>query len=630
LVVTALCVIVATFVLLQAAPRFFFKVSTYIGAKIALLLMVLWFLVAGFREDDFPVPFAGLGSIVLVCLLLIVIVIPLIRNTVLAPVFRLLTNVASVLIVLMGLYTVSVSVDLWHNLFIINEMITPLTSLIAYSSFIPQYMNVFQFFPWFLDLVGVTQFPDLTMQIIYVFLQFMSIVTIALAVSLNYHFMHKRSLFLALLFTVPLFFISSRPFWDYSKNYYTVQLFTYSLVPVRMFTVFSIGCIAVFLLHKNTQDTRKSLMYASLCGIFAGIGVYQSNDFGLFAAIAVAATIVLQPFQPLLQRMYVVTTYVLSVCLGVVLLLVSNIEITALNSSYLFWFQRSFGTGFGGLPILFPGNGFMVIISVLATWFCVLHSYFVLRRNATVFSQDPLIARNFTAVLFVATTSVFGMSYYINRSVISFQGSSMYICWSISLFLLYQLHQRIRVNQPKQPFLRYSNLAFNVLLCVPVAIALIYTPVPSRLNPDEIAIKTIFTTAANEMIETRDYKLLKVNRLKAAYKVVHKITPKTAFVGRFANVVQLYTKIPAANVFTHPVNSTIGKPALQMYCNQMTLLQYDVYLTDDKVLCENMDLLTSKKLGIRMYLRKNYEQTNPKEWAELRDIAKFVVVKPKP
>jgi hypothetical protein len=86
LVMASLCIAASTFVLLQLAPQLFRKISTFIGTKILLVLMVLAFLGLGFREDDFYTEFLGLGSVVLGCLLVLVLVIHIFRTTIAANV----------------------------------------------------------------------------------------------------------------------------------------------------------------------------------------------------------------------------------------------------------------------------------------------------------------------------------------------------------------------------------------------------------------------------------------------------------------------------------------------------------------------------------------------------------------
>jgi len=130
------------------------------------------------------------------------------------------------------------------------------------------------------------------------------------------------------------------------------------------------------------------------------------------------------------------------------------------------------------------------------------------------------------------------------------------------------------------------------------------------------------------MVNTSEYGELHIAQITNVYTALKPITPNIAFVGAFANLVQLYTDIPAANIFDHPANVTIGAPALKIYCDQIAQMPYDIYITDQPYLCENMLLQSSDKLGILLYLRKDYEQTHPQEWQQLRDVANICLVDP--
>jgi len=96
---------------------------------------------------------------------------------------------------------------------------------------------------------------------------------------------------------------------------------------------------------------------------------------------------------------------------------------------------------------------------------------------------------------------------------------------------------------------------------------------------------------------------------------------KIAYVGSYANIIELYTRIPATSIFDHPVNVEISPSALKMYCNQMQQLPYDLYLTNTGISCENMAIGVSEDFGLAVYYRPDFPQTNPQQWKQLRDIA---------
>jgi len=632
IVIAITCVATLTFILLQFFPQLFHKIRTFKSTKIVLLLLVLLFFGMGLREDSYnnlsvenATEFRGFGSIMFVCLLLLVGVRNLYRNPLIAPILRLSMKILSLYVLVMGFGAILINVNVNHNvhsLYIVNEMITPLTKLHPYSTFITQYVNLYQYFPQILKILGITQYPQLTINLVFLFLQFMSLITIGIAVYLNYYFMPQRSIVTAIIFTVPFFFISTRPFWDYSAQYFTLHLFSYSLIPVRIFAVLGVGSICGWLLRKAYTYPSKMILYVIICGIIASIGIYQNNDFGLFAAIGVGTGIVFQPFQTWTKRIGLASLFVISTIVWFGILFTLNVEWATVNGNYLFWFQRAFVSGFGGLPIKFPGNGLMIIICIIAIWLCTLKVYMILQKHTSHYSKDPLISSHFFLLMFMTTTTILGISYYMNRSTISFQGSSMYIGLGISVFLLYQLIMRMTMHQTQLLFSRYTNVAFQLLALLPIAIAVIYTPLFSRLDQDSIIIKKIIVSNPNDLINTPEYKELHITQILDIYTALRSTKMKIAFVGDFANMIDLYTNIPTANVFDH-TSINLDATALNIYCNQIEQMPYDIFFINSikkTYPCNNMMLLISQKIDGQIYLHKNFATNYPQQWNHLREI----------
>jgi hypothetical protein len=300
---------------------------------------------------------------------------------------------------------------------------------------------------------------------------------------------------------------------------------------------------------------------------------------------------------------------------------VLNTDWPTLYTSYLFWFQRTFASGFGALPIQFPGNGLMIIISIITLWFCTLNVYLILLKHASTYAKDHLISSHFALLMFMITTTVLTISYYINRSAISFQGSSMYIGLGISVFLLYQLIMRMTMHQPQQSFLSYSNIAFQLLVLFPVAIALVYTPLYSRLDHNSMSINQIITKNTSDITNTPEYKALHIKQVQNIYTALQPLKMKVAFAGRYANLVELYTNIPSVNAFDEP-SINISKNALNIYCAQINQMPYDITFVDylKKYKCENLILLISQKINGAVYLRRNFATNYPQQWRQMNEI----------
>jgi hypothetical protein len=499
--------------------------------------------------------------------------------------------------------------------------VQPLTNLKSYTDYVPGYVHLYQYFAIFLDWVGLTAYPQLTIYIIYFFLECMCIAAISLAVHFSYRYMAQPSLWIAIIFTAPLFFIATRPFWNFERIYYTLHLFFYSIVPVRMFVVFSVGSLCLWLLHRAHAQRKYTLAYGVLCGIVASIGVFQSNDFGLFAFLAFGVAIVFQPLHAWRQRIMFASTYAGSALLWFVVLWLLNTDIATMNPDYIYIWIRKSVAGHGSFLIMFPGNGLMLITAITALWLCAAKLYFVLQKHVAVYAHDGMISNHFAALVYIATVAVFGMSYYINHSVISFQGSSMYICLSIGIFLLYQLVKRMAGEQSIARTIGYANITPTIFVLLPLMFALVYTPMANRLNQNEMAIKKMFQRDPAVMADTAEYNELRVAQVQGIYEQLKPLQLRTAFVGSFANIVELYTDVPAASILIHPSGVEIGELVRNMYCDHMNSAPYDIFISDQGYPCMSMQVLTAEPLGAFFYVRPDFIQTNPVQWQQLRDLA---------
>jgi hypothetical protein len=625
LVMAIVCTAVLVFLLLQLLPQFYDRIRTTLGAKVVLLILLIVFLGLGFREEDLFTDFRGFDTTILVGIILFVFVRDIWQKTVARNITKPIMILLSVYVLFMALDVILINVSLTDNFYIINDMLSPLTSLKSYTDYIPGYVNLYQHFPRILDFVGITKYPQLTINIIYVFFQFMCIATIALAVQLNYRFMVKQSFWVAVISTVPLFIFASRPFWDYTNIYYALPLYFYSLIPVRLFAILSVGSLCIWFMRK-VDTFPQILLYGFLSGVISSIGIYQCNDFGLFAAIALGTAILFQPLQLWRNRIQLAIVYVLSTLIGLGVLLVLNTDLATLNTDYLYLWIRGSVSGYGAMTILFPGNGLMFIIVIIALLLCTLKLYLLLQRNKTTYNKDPLMANHYAILVYMATVSGLGMSYYINHSVVSFQGTSMYINLSITFFLFHQFLLRMSAQQSTNAghtvnsTIHYSNFTPQIFVLLPIIIALLYTPVYNRVFQDGMPIKKIIYNSPTSMVDTPEYNELQIGYLNNVHKALEPLQMKVAFVGAFANIVELYTHIPAASVLTYPAAVEIGEPILNLYCQHIEHAPYDIFMINQYTPhCENLLYMNSQTLNAVIYVRKDMPITHPKEWKQLRN-----------
>jgi hypothetical protein len=173
--------------------------------------------------------------------------------------------------------------------------------------------------------------------------------------------------------------------------------------------------------------------------------------------------------------------------------------------------------------------------------------------------------------------------------------------------------------QPFQSSLRFTDLTLRIFVVLPIAIALLYTPVYNRLN-QSMPLKDILTTDPHDLTNAQEYNELGIAGVNDRYAALQQLQLKIAYIGAYANIIELYTHIPATSIFDHPGNVDISADATKMYCSQMEKFPYDLYLTNTGYVCENMTIGVSGDFGLAVYYRPDFPQTHPKQWKQLREI----------
>lgn len=587
------------------------------------IVVVFWWFT--FQEEELRIRVAYLGFPPYVFMLSLIgmwFVNALLLNR-MSRILQIGISIGGAVILVGGVYTAFVPVNLIHNMYVINEILVPISDLIMFNTFIPQYATLYSLMIDLLKYVNGVSNPDATIDTIYLSLQMLSLVTVSLAVRMNYINMVVPRWSTAIIFSVPPILFATSPWWEVltAQQYFSINMFSYSLIANRALMVFLVGTTSIWVLSRiQLKQTLKSQMWAMYgLSLLAMLGLYNNSDFGTFAAIGVGAVIVCYPFLSMKLRVILTSVYAIGVVVNYMMLLQFFVWCgMAVNTDYLYWFQRQFATGFGAIPLTFPGNGLFlictaVVIAVAGVWMGVL-----LRNKATTHMHDIKLTHMYTSVVYFGVTTMLGVSYYVNRSYMSVQGSSVYITLFMAVFALYNMILYLQSDYERRAGVNAYNFVMRFLVAVPLSIALTHTYIPRELPRYEYG--SALTKAAYEpvMSTIKEYR----DELEAAGFTV-------AYGGDFGHVVELYVGIPAVSLFNSVQDTKMSPTAKDAYCSKLlSYRKYDVImvlgmwrsfiLPND--MCDGMVVLNSEHTQINLFVRREFITEYPDRWNQLQII----------
>ena len=467
-------------------------------------------------------------------------------------------------------------IDADHSEYVINEIIAPLNGYWPYSDFIPQYQTFYGFFlKPFVSSMNASQISD----VIYLALTFITYLTIVLGVFIAWLALNRSSLVLAVGLVVPFTALTQFPT---REGYLGSIASLLSGLSIRVFPGLLLLMVTIYVLNSHrAQTTKKRFIALAIVGVFSGLVAWQSQDFGLAAAIT---TILIVAFasSPKLIDFKSVAAVMAGLIPGFFIYpMAGAVSGHPINFDYFLFFARQFGSGFGAERMRTPGP--VLVILPLIVLLVVVHAITLhksknaLEVNAELFNSS-LIGLTFSIWSFA------GFTYYLNRSYASGQMQILFMTIAVSLAALVGVVIKALDGDLPKGFLlsktnrNSKNFAWMLTLAIVFSIpfsTLVLTPNPAvELARIDEGSSTPRWPKATILASVED--------ARAASKFAKANGLKLGFFGASAAYVEKETGVQSLSILNSPFDLAMSQQTIQVSCEYLANINPDVIVASDE------------------------------------------------
>ena len=447
-----------------------------------------------------------------------------------------------------------------HSEYVVNELLAPRTGYAQYSDFVPQYTFVlgylFKLIPSSISYLSVIQFTVLTLTAM-AFFSLISAIFISSRLLKNL----KGKWFYAILIVVPLTSVTA----GWGRTTYIGPPTTLLSGPaIRIFSGMILG-ILLFFFMKQPIENRNKFYWYFLFGSLAAVASLINLDFGFAATLAIVITLIaLVPGFKSLSKI-IVYFGVGYVAAWLAVLTILNVTGNLPMIDRFAWFIRQFGSGFGSVPISYPGP----VMFALPTIFSLMIFSGILTIRNVRKNAEPYSLFISTITFYFATWTFFSTPYYLNRSYHSGQMSTLYLPLSVAIVGLFAM----LVNEKRYTLKNRNFVLPSFLIAVSVATIWI-SPNPSielkRLNGDN-QDGSLPRAGIQKLIDNSDEIKKELEKL-GTY----------GYFGEEGNIVQLATGIKSANIFNDPSDMFTSDASTKLGCKIVLERNFDYLLVTSK------------------------------------------------
>lgn len=430
-----LAILIAGIFLLLGLSKLSKSTGKYLYGSLALLITAIG--VAGV-EQHAPINgvvlsyrlWLGFGPYTLILAILIVpIVFKIIEwrtlNIAWKAVLSTLFLINAVLVVPSFWQSAATVIDADHSEYVINELLAPVVGYWPYSDFIPQYQSFYGFF--LKPFVGGMNAGQIS-EVAFIALTLLSFATLILGVFIAWNAIDRRSLALATGLVIPFTALTQFPT---REGYLGSIAALLSGLSIRIFPgLVLIGLLILLLRKRSEKSTTKRTVAFLGFGFLSGVITWQSQDFGI-AAVVTSFLVIAYASSTRFLEIKNTGVALIGFIPGFALYpILAGAAGKTIDFKYSLFFARQFGSGFGAERIRTPGP--VLFILPLIVLLVVVHGIYVYRSKKSAGETGEYSLNSLIGFAF-GLWSLFGFTYYLNRSYASGQMQILFLPLAISL-----------------------------------------------------------------------------------------------------------------------------------------------------------------------------------------------------
>lgn len=463
-------------------------------------------------------------------------------------------------------------IDADHSEYVINELFGPLNGNWPYETYIPQYQTFYGFL--LKPFIGSSSAVSASNTFL-LFLTFLSYATLAAGVYFSWIALQKRSIFLALGLTIPFAGLTQFP---NREGYLGSIAALLSGLSIRILPGFVLIGFAYLIKFK----TSKQIWFGAL-GIIAGLIAWQSQDFGIAAVVAVGLIILVTEDYKKLRSIKLASIYSIGTILGLAIYpTIGAVFGHKINLNYFLYFARQFGSGFGSEGIRSPGPALYILPLIVLLF--VTHGMLAIKHR----SDQQLLKTTFIG-FGMASWSLLGFSYYLNRSYASGQMQVLFLPIAVSVAALVgallHFHSKGEVFKGTQKDNLFSSDYFRekrafTLIPLSAIISVAFATLLLSPNPS-IEFKRIDEGSMTPRWPKATV-LASVKDAQAAGDFAKKNNLKIAFFGASSQYVEFATGVKSASILNSPFDLMMSQQTVTTSCEYIFKLNPDVIVVSDE------------------------------------------------
>ena len=472
-------------------------------------------------------------------------------------------------------------IDADHSEYVINELLAPLVGHWPYSDFIPQYQSFYGYllkpFAGGMNAVQISNFALLA-------LTFLNFITLIIGVFIAWKAIDRRSIVLATGLVIPFTCLTQFPT---REGYLGSIAALLSGLSIRIFPGLILIGLLILLLRKTSSSTVAKRAIAFLIfGFISGVTVWQSQDFGIAAVVTSFLVIAYAGSSKTVDIKTTVFALIGFVPGFALYPIVAGVAGKSVDFKFFLFFARQFGSGFGAERMRTPGP--VLYILPLLVLLVVVHGIYIFKSKKSAvnlgdYSLNSLIGFSF------ALWSLFGFTYYLNRSYASGQMQVLFLPLTISLaafvgILIKDPVKSLVFGNLQKGFLfspramKEKNFAWVLPLLLIVSIpfaSLLLTPNPSvemkRINEAKTAPRWPKPTVLASVADAK---------VAAEYAKAQGLS--IGFFGASSYYVEKETGVQSLSILNSPFDLFMSAQTAQTSCDYIFKINPDLIVVSDE------------------------------------------------